>query len=133
MVIKDKDDILHAKYLAIYGLLLGFPYCCISEFITTFKNSGEKRYSWELRKPGEKRKLYGTGFVPCSRCNARYTSEQLIEIIDSNRKYPIPFRSFVLKVNTEIDDEILENLASKDTIREMKKVLRKVKFKIELL
>lgn len=56
------------------GLLFGYPQCCIESFL-------------ELRhlKHGIVMKLYGTGFIPCAKCNITKTEEQLIQEINKNR------------------------------------------------
>lgn len=59
----------------------GYPVCCIAEFSTHVIPRSEK----------EKRKLWGTGYVPCTECNERYTEQQLIDRINGKRVCPYPF------------------------------------------
>jgi hypothetical protein len=58
------------------GIYYGYPVCCIDEFI----HYGETD-SYEDR---EKRKLCGTGYVPCEECNKK-SEEELVEAINNNR------------------------------------------------
>lgn len=58
------------------GEYLGFPKCCIDEFISVD------------RAPS--RKLSGTGYVPCVKCNDK-SEEELIAAISENRKCEDPF------------------------------------------
>lgn len=58
------------------GINFGYPECCVGEFVIHIvKNTLDKR---------EKRKLCGTGFVPCTVCNQK-TKKELITIINKNR------------------------------------------------
>lgn len=60
------------------GNLLGFPSCCIKEFITLDHVGGPKR------------KLTGTGYVPCESCNDLFSEEELISRIMENRSEGLP-------------------------------------------
>lgn len=62
-----------------HGRYFGYPDCCINAF-AMFDHIG---------KP--KRKLWGTGFVPCYTCDQTKTEDQLKEEIERNRLCPIPF------------------------------------------
>jgi len=62
-----------------YGELYGYPQCCIDAFI-----SGES----QLYKSDKHFK--GCGYLPCSKCDQK-TSEELLEVIKANRKFPRPF------------------------------------------
>lgn len=76
------------KYILL-GLKYGYPKCCISEFIYCI----ESRVI-HLRKT---RKLSGTGYIPCSKCNSKYTVNELINNIDSKREITLDsFRSVYL-------------------------------------
>ena len=52
---------------------LGYPKCCIDEFIVA---------GWTNRQP---RKFHGSGYVPCESCNEK-THEELEATINANRK-----------------------------------------------
>lgn len=67
----------HQLSWTLHGVFFGYPPCCIAEFVATFERTH--------------RKLNGTGYVPCKQCNARYTSQQLIERINLHRKCGTPF------------------------------------------
>lgn len=56
------------------GMLFGYPNCCVDSFIQL-----------KHLRDDSPRKLNGTGFVPCARCNITKTEEQLIQEINSNR------------------------------------------------
>lgn len=62
----------------IRGRYYGYPECCIESFINLE----------HLGSPD--RKLKGTGYVPCAKCDSK-TEVELIDIINSNRKAPRPF------------------------------------------
>lgn len=59
------------------GVYLGFPKCCIDEFLEECGNKG-------------KRKLDGTGYVPCRICNEK-SEQELIEAISIKRVCKDPF------------------------------------------
>lgn len=61
--------------LVMTGLYYGYPPCCINEFCYFFI------------KPRKifKRKLHGTGYIPCSECNKK-SEEELLQIIAHNRQ-----------------------------------------------
>jgi hypothetical protein len=69
-----------------YGEMYGYPKCCIAEFVECVlfpdKLAARKR-----------RKLHGTGYVPCSGCNEKQEIE-LIKAINANRDAKLkPFKS----------------------------------------
>ncbi len=66
----------------INGLYLGYPECCIGEFVHEFLNYPNRT------RP--KRKLCGTGYVPCEKCNKK-SVKQLIKFIAAHRQSPTPF------------------------------------------
>ena len=75
-------DIDFAREVAEYGVIMGYPSCCIKEFIqTTYNEDGHKR---------ECRKLTGTGYIPCKKCNARYSEKELFERIAERREWHVP-------------------------------------------
>lgn len=66
------------------GTWLGYPKCCIDDFIYRFG-------TYCPSTAQTKRPLHGTGFVPCPICSATYTDEELIAKINANRQCPTPF------------------------------------------
>lgn len=56
------------------GLLFGYPNCCVDSFLQL-----------NHLKTGIVRKLNGTGFIPCDRCNIHKTEEEMIQEINKNR------------------------------------------------
>ena len=65
-------------YTRRLGRYLGFPLCCIESFI----------YTGIII---EKRKLCGTGYVPCKSCNDNLTELELADIINERRECPDTF------------------------------------------
>lgn len=66
----------HIVHWTFMGVERGYPPCCIGEFIL-----------WAIKSPKEiekrpDRKLHGTGFVPCIKCNCK--SEEML-IAEINR------------------------------------------------
>lgn len=66
----------------IMGLQFGYPPCCVGEFIIH-----NIRGTWRTRKD---RQFYGTGYVPCVKCN-ELPAEQLLAYINSNRQVETSF------------------------------------------
>ncbi len=64
------------------GVFFGYPDCCITEFENFIKSRGKADRG--------KRKLSGTGYVPCAVCNKK-TVKELKEQIKSTRICPLPF------------------------------------------
>lgn len=64
-----------------FGRYFGYPDCCIMEFLEYMST-----YSKGKTPRREKRKLYGTGYVPCKKCNTK-SEEQLLANIDKNREH----------------------------------------------
>lgn len=64
-----------------WGNAFGYPTCCITEFVQRCRR-GVVLY--------EKRKFYGTGYVPCKNCNAK-TEFELLNYIQTHRTFPKPF------------------------------------------
>jgi hypothetical protein len=61
------------------GLALGFPKCCVAEWIN------------EIDLPShQRRKLDGTGYIPCRKCNEK-TEDELVSVINTNRLCYTPF------------------------------------------
>lgn len=70
------------------GRKLGYPECCIAAFhikshIVSPRVGG--------CGPKERRKLWGSGFVPCRECHQTKTEVQLILEINANRQIATPF------------------------------------------
>jgi hypothetical protein len=72
------------SYFVLAGRWLGYPECCIQDFLLRFD-------TYNPSVAYVKRPLHGTGFVPCPICSATYTDEELIAKIEANRKCPLPF------------------------------------------
>lgn len=91
-------------YWVVYGELLGYPECCIVDFLN--------RITKNIRIGKVKRKLHGTGYVPCENCN-RKTEKELVNIINMNRKidYLFPncpdefFNTLKIEVKNEISNK----------------------------
>lgn len=76
---KDPDDMDGIEY----GLYLGYPLCCVQSF-----DADMMLRRWMTRG---KRKLAGTGYIPCAVCNDTKTEEELKDAINANRQHSIPF------------------------------------------
>lgn len=80
----------------ILGEYFGYPKCCISEFVrevnTIFFDNGRLN-----------RKLSGTGFIPCKKCNETKMEADLIQEINRNRHCPTEFISNInnIQINKE--------------------------------
>lgn len=68
------------------GKHFGYPDCCIKAFYAELNLSPSI--------PKRTRKLWGTGYIPCERCNA-LTEQQLIDNINLRRVCPYPFGDIV--------------------------------------
>lgn len=74
-LIKKKKSLLFEfneirnETMPVLGKYLGYPPCCVNEFSNNFR-----------KKKISKRKLSGTGYVPCFYCNKKTTEELLSEI-----------------------------------------------------
>ena len=71
-------------YWAVAGLLLGYPLCCVQDFVA--------RITGKRPAHTEPRPLHGTGFKPCAECAAAFASdpEQLVAIINAQRHELLP-------------------------------------------
>lgn len=76
---KIDEDRLHTY---VWGYFYGFPKCCIDEFALLLDECEDR----------SNRKLDGTGYVPCEKCNEK-SEEELVSTIKSNRLYDVPFPS----------------------------------------
>jgi hypothetical protein len=74
----NKLDRKHKLQLITLGRFFGYPECCIKEFVETFG------------LPKLKRKLNGTGYIPCFNCNKKSESI-LIYNIQQKRSEPKGF------------------------------------------
>lgn len=66
----------------LIGVGLGYPTCCIKAFVDL-----------EHMLDPEKRKLTGTGFIPCARCNSNKTTMDLVNEINHARDPKLPIFS----------------------------------------
>lgn len=65
----------------------GYPQCCIDSFCDDLSDVSKL-----MSEERGSRKLTGTGYIPCVDCNEKYTVEQLIDNINTNRDSSIePF------------------------------------------
>jgi hypothetical protein len=89
------------------GIYYGYPTCCIDEFIFCVENG-----SFMQR---EKRKLNGTGYVPCEECNQK-SERDLLKTINDNRlhwqKFPKsgPNKSSFVEHSRWVAEMFLESL-----------------------
>ena len=92
------------------GVYFGYPECCIEAFLTE---------DFSIRPT---RKLSGTGYIPCAKCNEKYTEEELTENINKNRECPTPFPDggptfgeeayATVELDAPLDDDIVEYMVA---------------------
>ena len=76
-----------SAYYLFMGKTLGYPSCCVNEFI--------ERHNQKINAPH--RKLYGTGYVPCKSCDLNYSEDELIANINKSRSKDLPPFSLNMK------------------------------------
>ena len=76
-----------SDYYLFMGKTLGYPSCCVNEFI--------ERHNQKINAPY--RKLYGTGYVPCKSCDLNYSEDELIANINKSRSKDLPPFSLNMK------------------------------------
>ena len=76
------------EYYQLMGSQLGYQSCCIEDFLERVTYTADRSYRTACY-----RKLSGSGFVPCSACDKKYSEEELINVINNNRSKTLP--SFV--------------------------------------
>lgn len=71
-------------YWAVTGILLGYPHCCIEDFVA--RATGKRPYDVGPRI------LHGTGIKPCEACSASFADDTgaFITIINLQRHTAIP-------------------------------------------
>lgn len=74
----------------LLGLWLGYPLCCIGNFIERVGAFREGRFD----EIPQNQKLDGTGFVPCPTCHATKSEETLREEIVACRVCEQPFPEY---------------------------------------
>lgn len=73
------------QYFRDMGAYFGYPSCCVQEFVDFVKHlDSGKHIDRGLRK------LTGTGYVPCVKCNEK-SEQDLLSEIAKNRAHPEPF------------------------------------------
>lgn len=88
----------------LLGWLFGYPKCCVEYFSTG-------QYIVDDRPP--RKILQGTGFIACPVCEVAHTAEEMVEIINANRKVPFAFgdeRSMERDFHDGLGDLLLEVL-----------------------
>lgn len=75
----------------VWGKYYGYPSCCIYSMVSFYNRRPEDAYGdYVLRTEGKRRKFFGTGFIPCSKCNKLSTRHLQIKI-NKQRICPKPF------------------------------------------
>jgi hypothetical protein len=74
----------------LLGLWLGYPACCINNFVERIRAFREGRFA----DIPQHQKLDGTGFVPCPACHAAKSEETLREEIAACRVCEQPFPEY---------------------------------------
>ncbi len=91
----------------IFGKYYGYPKCCIDEFVSKSRNINKRR------------KLCGTGYIPCHRCNKK-TVRVLKSTIQKNRIALSVFPS-LLPNNYKEHEEMILNILKSDKFSELEK------------
>lgn len=84
-------------YYTFVGNQLGYPACCIKDFNYTVEH--------KLTIIRGKRKLFGTGYVPCAACDRTFTTQQLIDNINEVRQKHLPIFSEDMEHYLLIDED----------------------------
>ena len=80
-----KQENYNNQYYTHLGKELGYPKCCVEEFIDNLHHDTKI----------ELRQLYGSGFVPCGVCNFNFSAQDLVETINKKRNTKLkPFPQF---------------------------------------
>lgn len=72
-------------YWAITGVFLGYPPCCIHQFV--LGDYTHRQPAWRFKKLP----LANSGYIPCSRCATTHSAEELIQVITARRLFSLPF------------------------------------------
>lgn len=99
----------------IYGFEFGYPTCCIKYFNVRQVNG--QMFSDIQSGANENKKLFGTGFICCPDCNDKFSEEELVELINSNRLrlQNFPFQddeSLDIQKTQMLDTELINNFIS---------------------
>ncbi len=128
------EEIKTVQSYAQYGTILGFPQCCIKEFIADCCDNDESKVFDSSRS---NRKLHGTGYIPCKKCNSLYSTKILIKRMNALRLVPKKFQMELIGT----DEKGTKHWTSKDRLDNISEsgkeqvgvnhILTKVVFKLQ--
>lgn len=108
-IFKELDQ-LRGSAMPVLGKYLGYPSCCINDFM---KNFGRKKVI--------SRKMSGTGYIPCVNCNKKTEKELLLEI-NNKRICPTAFPNDLDKIDmSNIGQTNLLSITEKNLLIEWEK------------
>lgn len=114
-LLESRRERLYKKYSSLVelGRDFGYPECCIREFIMT--RFGGMRYITS----GLTRKLDGSGYIPCCKCNKKTEQDLILEITKHRSpKYPaFPFDVELSKLSER--EKALTRLLNPETTIEL--------------
>jgi len=105
LLIRSSDDIETDLNQILYGVIYGYPTCCIASFINDAY--GANRPFWADRSKAGKH----TGFVPCICCAAKVNSGEMT--LDELIQYRLDPKTFPDEASDKVLDEVLEDITKK--------------------
>lgn len=57
---------MNKAFFSVWAKYFGYPACCAQEMLSYYVHNPNGAYGASLK---DKRKFYGTGFIPCPKCN----------------------------------------------------------------
>ena len=85
----------------LMGWLFGYPKCCV-EYFATYQFLKDGRPTPAI--------LAGTGFIACPVCAATHTDDEMIAIINKNRKVDYSFTPHLVEDEDELGETLLKVL-----------------------
>lgn len=113
---------MNRSFYRVWGKFYGYPDCCINEMLKFYAKNPDGAYAqWVLDTQGG-RKLNGTGFIPCTKCNKKKVKQIEYEINSkriSNSKFPL---------TSKFENE-LQSILESDKISRVEKKLISLAYK----
>jgi hypothetical protein len=108
---------MNKAFWRVWGKWYGYPSCCTDEMLHHYTREVQKEYG----ESNNHRKLIGTGFIPCSKCN-KMTIRQIEDKITLDRLSKARFPSSNFKIE-------LQELLRSDKITAVEKKLIQIAYK----
>lgn len=108
---------MNKGFWRVWGKWYGYPPCCIDEMLHHYTKNTDKEYG----ETNKHRKLIGTGFIPCNKCNKLKVS-QIERKIAMNRlcSEAFPYSNFKIQ---------LQSVLQSDKITPVEKKLIKIAYR----